>query len=81
MFHFAITGIFLQCSGKCGDFMSQEFSNSIDDHVWCLALTEMYKDGKINDNLNNILDFNIQRAERAEKYCNELIERIKELSE
>lgn len=57
-------------------------SDSIDDRVYNLALTEMYKKGDIefDDSIKSILDFNIQRAERAELKLNALIDRIEEMA-
>jgi hypothetical protein len=57
-------------------------SDSIDQRVYSLAITEMYKKGEIefNKSLKSILDFNIQRAERAELKLNALIDRIEEMA-
>jgi hypothetical protein len=60
----------------------EESARSIDQQVYNLALTDLYKKGDITDAYacKNILDFNIKRAEEAELKLNTLIDAIKEMS-
>jgi len=60
----------------------EESARSIDQQVYNLALTDLYKNGELGSDFcyNIILDFNIKRAEEAELKLNTLIDAIKEMS-
>ena len=55
-------------------------TDSIDERIYSLALTEMFKKGELDDDICNkrLLKFNIERAEEAEKKLNHLIAKIEE---